>query len=40
MFNPSAMGNPKMNVQNQVKAMQAQGIPSLEIPTFLRNQVN
>ena len=40
MFNPSAMGNPKMNVQNQVKAMQAQGIPALEIPTFLRNQVN
>lgn len=40
MFNPSAMGNPKAQVQNQVKAMQAQGIPALEIPTFLRNQVN
>jgi cell division protein FtsZ len=40
MFNPSAIGNPRLNVQNQVKAMQAQGIPALEIPTFLRNQVN
>jgi cell division protein FtsZ len=40
MLNPSSMHNPKTDMQNRVKAMQTQGIPTLEIPTFLRNQVN
>ncbi len=40
MFNPSSMNNPKSDAQNRIKAMQAQGIAPLEIPTFLRNQVN
>jgi FtsZ family, C-terminal domain len=40
MLNPSAVHNPKTDMQNRVKAMQTQGIPTLEIPTFLRNQVN
>jgi hypothetical protein len=40
MVNPSSMNNPKTDMQNRVKAMQTQGIPTLEIPTFLRNQVN
>ena len=40
MLNPSAAHNPKTESQNRVKAMQTQGIPTLEIPTFLRNQVN
>ncbi len=40
MLNPSSMHNPKADMQNRVKAMQTQGVPMLEIPTFLRNQVN
>jgi cell division protein FtsZ len=40
MLNPSSMHNPRADMQNRVKAMQNQGIPTLEIPTFLRNQVN
>jgi cell division protein FtsZ len=40
MFNPSLKNNPKSEAQNRINAMQAQGIPPLEIPTFLRNQVN
>jgi cell division protein FtsZ len=40
MINPSSLSNPKTDMQNRVKAMQTQGIPTLEIPTFLRNQVN
>jgi cell division protein FtsZ len=40
MFNPSSHNNPKADAQNRIKAMQAQGIPALEIPTFLRNQAD
>ncbi len=40
MFNPSTMSNPKQESQKIVNAMQASGVPNIEIPTFLRNQVN
>jgi cell division protein FtsZ len=40
MFNPSSMSNPRQESQKIVTAMQASGVPNIEIPTFLRNQVN
>jgi hypothetical protein len=38
MFNPSLMVNPKQDSQKIVTAMQASGVPNIEIPTYLRNQ--
>ncbi len=38
MFNPSLMVNPKQDSQKIVNAMQASGVPNIEIPTYLRNQ--
>ena len=40
MSNPTEHLNPRLGVQNRIKSMEDQGIPRLEIPTFLRNQVN
>lgn len=38
MFNPSLIANSKQESQKIVTAMQASGVPNIEIPTYLRNQ--
>jgi cell division protein FtsZ len=40
MLNPSFLNHPRQEVKNQVKALKDNGVADIEIPTFLRNQIN